>query len=305
MTEIALTELTTGHIDGEGVFDKLMAATKAHLESEFNKNRIKGPEYSTVYLGALDQVMMTAMSFVVQKRQIALQADLLAQQIILAGIEVQKAAIALEVLALEKIKVAAEIDQINAQVLISTQQRLNLIAEAAKTTAEILNVPKQGVLLDKQAAMVDQQLVNLVSENAGILAKNANTLSEGLNIPKTGEVLDAQVCKLQAEFDLTVNTNTKTTGEIALLAQKTASEKAQSMSMGVDDDSIIGRQKLLYKAQTDGFQRDAEQKAAKLLVDTWSARRMSDEGTVADGVNKLNDATVGRVVQKVLDGVNA
>jgi hypothetical protein len=305
MTEIALTELTTGHIDGEGVFDKLMAATKAHLESEFNKNRIKGPEYSTVYLGALDQVMMTAMSFVVQKRQIALQADLLAQQIILAGIEVQKAAIALEVLALEKIKVAAEIDQINAQVLISTQQRLNLIAEAAKTTAEILNVPKQGVLLDKQAAMVDQQLVNLVSENAGILAKNANTLSEGLNIPKTGEVLDAQVCKLQAEFDLTVNTNTKTTGEIALLAQKTASEKAQTMSMGVDDDSIIGRQKLLYKAQTDGFQRDAEQKAAKLLVDTWSARRMSDEGTVADGVNKLNDATVGRVVQKVLDGVNA
>lgn len=249
MTEIPITELTTGLPTGDGVFDKLMASMKAHLEAEFNKGRIKGPEYATVYLGALDQVLANSMSFVIQKRQVALQADLLAQQIILAGIEVMKANVALELLALEKTKAASEIAHIEAQTSMLAAQELNEVIQ--------------------------------------------------------GRVLEAQICKLQAEFDLTVNTNLKTTGEIALLAQKTASEKAQTMALGVDADSIIGKQKALYQAQTDGFQRDAEQKAAKLLVDTWTARRMSDEGTVADGVNMLSDATVGRVVQKVLAGVNA
>lgn len=248
-TEIALTELTTGLITGNGVFDKLMAAMKAHLEAEYAKGRIKGPEYATVYLGALDQVLANSLSFVIQKRNIALQGDLLAQQILLAQVEVTKAGIALELMELEKQKAVVQIAQLEAQT--------NLVE------AQVINEEKQG------------------------------------------RVLEAQICKLQAEYDLTVNTNTKTTGEIALLAQKTASEKAQTMAIGVDDDSVIGKQKKLYQAQTDGFQRDAEQKAAKLLVDTWSARRMSDEGTVADGINMLNDATVGRAVQKVLSGINA
>lgn len=291
MTEIALTELTTGVITGDGVFDKLMAAMKAHLESEFNKGRIKGPEYATVYLGALDQVLANSLNFVVQKRSVALQADLLAQQILLAQVEVQKANIALELLAIEKQKASAEVGMITAQTAVATQQRLNLVGEAAKTAAETLNVPKQGLMIEAQTTVATQQKLNLVAE--------------GLNIPKQGELLDAQVCKVRAEYDLTMNTNTKTTGEIALLAQKTASEKAQTLAMGVDADSVIGKQKALYQAQTEGFARDAEQKAAKLLVDTWSARRMSDEGTVADGVNMLNDATVGRVVNKVLAGVNA
>ena len=46
-----LTEATLG---GNGVFDVLMRANKAHLESEFQKNRIKGPEYSQVYLGSFE-----------------------------------------------------------------------------------------------------------------------------------------------------------------------------------------------------------------------------------------------------------
>lgn len=354
MAEILITDLTTSIVGGTGVFDKLMTATKAHLESEYDKGRIKGPEYATVYLGALDNVMSNSLQFLLQKAQIGLQADLLTQQIILAQIEVQKAEIALQMLEIEKLKVTAEVAQVQAQtaltvqqqanlsaemanipkqgamldqqVLLATQQVVNMAAELPKIIAEVaemesraeltaqqvtnmaaeaLNIPKQGTLLDKQAAVATQQLTNLASENAGILNKNTNTIAEGLNIPKQGEVLDAQVCKLQAEFDLTVNTTTKTTGEIALLTQKTATERAQVLALGVDPDSVVGKQKALYQAQTDGFARDAEQKAAKLLVDTWSARRMSDEGTVADGVNMLQDSTIGRAVNKVLAGVGA
>jgi hypothetical protein len=249
MTEIPLTELTTGLPSGDGVFDKLMASMKSHLELEFNKGRIKGPEYATVYLGALDQVLANSMAFVVQKRQVALQAQLLAQQIILAEVEVLKANIEREILEAGKAKIAAEVLQITAQTALTTQQTLNSVIE--------------------------------------------------------GTVLTAQKCKLEAEYDLLVNTNLKTTAEIQLLIQKTATEKAQVLELGVDANSVIGKQKALYTAQTEGFTRDAEQKAAKVMVDTWNARRMTDEATVADNTNMLNDSAVGRAVNKLLIGVGA
>lgn len=247
--EITVKDLTEGHLTGDGVFDKLMASVKPHLQQEYNQNRLKGPEYSEVYLGSLTNVLNTSMQFLLQKARISLEAQLLEQQIILAGLEVTKAGIAIELLGIEKEKAAAEVLQVKAQ-----------------------------------TDLIEQQTVNAEVEK---------------------RVLEAQVCKLKAEYDLTVNKNLQTTAEIELIGQKTATEKAQVQAIGVDPDSVIGRQKQLYKAQTDGFQRDAELKAAKLLVDTWSARRMSDEGTVADGVNMLNDATIGRAVNKVLVGVNA
>lgn len=126
-----------------------------------------------------------------------------------------------------------------------------------------------------------------------------------INAGLEGDVLRATKCKLDAEYDLLLTTNLKTQQELALLAQKTTTEKAQTMALGVDEDSIVGRQKALYLAQTEGFKRDAEQKAANIMVSSWNARRMTDEATVADGTNLLNDVTIGRAITKLLDGVNA
>jgi hypothetical protein len=205
---IPLSSLTEATIAGGGAFDVLMRATKAHLEQEFDKNRIKGPEYSTVYLGSLEAVMKTALDFVLQKNKHALELELIKQQI-------------------------------------------------------------------------------------------ANAILEG-------KVLVAQECKLRAEFDLTMATILKVNAEKALLDQKLLTERAQITAMGVDEDSVVGRQKLLYQAQTAGFTRDAEQKAAKLLVDSWNVRRTTDEtGTQADNINMLNDVAIGRVVNKLLAGVGA
>lgn len=214
MTAITNADLTTKSVDGTGVFDVLMQAAAAHLESEFGKNRIKGTEYAEVYLGAMTQVLQTATQFLLTKQK----ADLEAQ------------------------------------------------------------------LLVKQIALVEQQRLNAVTENT---------------------VLVAQECKLRAEYDLTMANILRVNEEIALLTQKTASERAQTMSLGVDADSILGRQKALYLAQADGFKRDAEQKATKIMVDSWNVRRTTDEGTVADGTNMLNDQAVGRAVTKLLAGVSA
>lgn len=137
---------------------------------------------------------------------------------------------------------------------------------------------------DLEAQVIQQQLLNLVTQ---------------------GEVLLAEKCKLQAEFDLTQAQTSKANQELALLTQKTATEKAQILALGVDDDSVVGRQKQLYQAQTSGFTRDSELKAAQTLISSWNVRRTTDEGTVADATNMLNDATVGRAVNKLLTGIGA
>jgi hypothetical protein len=214
MTALVIAEVSDQTVGGEGAFDVLMTAVKAHLEAEFTKSRIKGPEYSTVYLGSMQLAMQTALQFVLKQR---------------------------------------------------TNER-------------------EALLLDQQIALETQKVLNAIQEHA---------------------VLVAQECKLQAEFDLIVGQTARTAQELLLLTQKTATEKAQTQTIGVDDDSVVGKQKLLYAAQTAGFARDAEQKAAKLMVDSWSVRRTTDEATVADGTNNLNDEAVGRAVDKLLEGVGA
>lgn len=218
---LTVNDLTLATLDGTGVFDVLMRANKAHLESEYQKNRIKGPEYATVYLGSLESVMQTSLQFLLNKDKADLEAQL----------------------------IQAQIEKVNAEIDLVKQQTANAAIEA--------------------------------------------------------EVLRAQKCKLDAEFDVLLQSKLKTAAEVVLLTQKTQTEKAQTVAMGVDADSVIGRQKTLYEAQAKGFERDAEQKVAKLMIDSWNVRRTTDEGTVADGTNMLYDPAVGRAVNKLLAGVGA
>lgn len=267
---IAVTELTTSTVNGTGIFDLLMQANKAHLDAEFVKNRIKGPEYSTVYLGSLDSVMRTSIEFLIQRQRVDLEAQLLTQQIELAKIELIKAGVAVRL---------AEQEILNSQV-----QMQVLLATKDKIAGDILDTAAKTLLTQQQTLQTVQETANAVIQ---------------------GRVLVAQECKLKAEYDLTVSSTIKSGTENQLLAQKVVTEKAQTTSLAVDDNSVIGKQKKLYQAQTDGFARDAEQKAAKMWLDTWNARRMTDEGTQANNTNMLDDVTIGRLMTKVLTGIQA
>lgn len=159
----------------------------------------------------------------------------------------------------------------------------------AELQAELLQIEIEREILNKEliAAQVDKvqaETVNLVSENDNI---------------------KAQLCLLQAQFDLTMVQKLQTVAQTSLVEQKVATEKAQTVETGVDANSVVGKQKALYTAQADGFKRDAEQKAAKIMGDTWSVRRTTDDGTVADAVNGLHDANIGRAISALLTGVGA
>jgi hypothetical protein len=304
VTPVTLPDLTTATVGGTGVFDVLMRATKAHLDEEFTKNRLRGPEYSTVYLGALQSVMSQSMQFLLQKDKTSLEAMLVEQQILLAQAEVTKA--------------NAVIAQIQAQTALAVQQTANALAELAILQANALKVPAEVAHIQAQTAMVGQQKTNLIAEalnlpKQGLLldAQKDQTVQKTLNAVTENDVLLATKCKLQAEYDLVLATKLKADQEVSLLAWKVTTEKAQTTATGVDDNSVVGKQKLLYGAQTAGFSRDAEQKAADLLIKTWNTRRMTDDTTIAGlsplgGVdNGLGDANVARAVTKLLSGVGA
>jgi cytochrome bd-type quinol oxidase subunit 1 len=190
-----------------------------------------------------------------------------------------------------------------AQVYLSAMQ-----STLATATQFLLGKDKaylEAQLTEAQVKIAEAQLKQEESKAELIAAQVLKTKQETTNLVQELENLKAQECLLKAQYDLTMVQKLQTTAQTSLVQQKIATEKAQTVAVGVDEDSIIGRQKALYKAQTDGFERDAEQKAAKALIDTWNVRRTTDEATVADATNMLNDATIGRVVLKMLDGIKA
>lgn len=263
MADIQIADLTEGYVSGNGLFDILMRTVKAHLDEEFKNNRIKGSEFSTVYLGALTTVMEQASQFLLSREKANLEQELLAQQVLLAEAELAKA---------------------NAQIQLVQQQVLNAQAELAIIQANASKVDAEVLLLGAQKLKVEQD--------------TSNAVIEGANLVKQG-------CLLDAQYDLTLENKLKTAAESTLLAQKLVTERAQTVSSGVDDNSIVGRQRLLYKAQADGFKRDAEQKASRIMTEAWQVRMSANpELTTANADNKLGDSYIGQVITKMINGLN-
>lgn len=135
---ISIDALTTAGVDGNGVFDILMRSVRAQLDIEYKANRIKGSEYATVFLGALEAVMNTALTFTLTKHKTA--QDILLQE--------------------------QQIEASKAQVALLEQQRLNAVAEG-------LNLAAQKTQIDAQAALLVQQRTNLIDE---LITQSTNRL---------------------------------------------------------------------------------------------------------------------------------
>lgn len=120
---------------------------------------------------------------------------------------------------------------------------------------------------------------------------------------KQAELLDAQ--RLVAIQDQLVRTNqaSKLVSEKELLAEKLFTEQAQRKDTvdGASVLGIIGKQKSLYGAQTDGFSRDAEQKLLKIIIDTWNVRQTTDGAQTTS--NGLSDVNIKGVVDQARLGI--
>lgn len=264
---LTIDDLTEDKVEGNGTFDRLMSSVRKHIHEEYRQNRIKGPEYSGLYLGSLQSVLSESIRYLIDKNN----AELTQKQIDLA-VE-QRLLIKKQIIQADKDanKTDSEINLLNTQ--------------KDKTQSEI-------VLLEIQRNKTQSE-INLLNQK--IETERAQIKGVGI---ESNSVIGRQLADTVASTAIKDKTRDKIQSEINLLNQKIETERAQIKGTGIEGNSVIGKQLDLYTQQTLGYQRDSATKAAKLLVDTWSIRAgLGDADT--SGANKLTDADIGNAVSKM------
>jgi hypothetical protein len=261
MTAIVTDNLTTGALDGTGVFDELMVSVKAHLAEEFDNNRITGSDYAKAYAGALDSVLQQSIAFLLQKDVADKQADLIAAQIIKTNNEAaQVLVVSTKVSGVDSTLVTAQTNKENAEKLLTDAQELRVDAETSLLGSQRSNEITQNTVIIKQALKV--------AEETALLSAKEKT-------------------------------------EIAQTQDNYSSPSSTAVS------GIVGKQKSLYAKQTDGFDRDAEQKMAKIASDMWTvAASIEGSGSFTwpsgTGTNEAFDQDeVGKILNKGKTGIQA
>jgi hypothetical protein len=168
---IVVADLTTNAIEGTGDFDVMMQVVQKHIVAEYNAGRIKGPEYSQVYLGALQSTLQVATQFTLSKAKAVQETELLEKEVL---------------------KSIEDALLVQAQTALSTAQELKVDAEKLLVDAQELKVDQETLLVDQQTALLTQQ----------VLTEVQNTLvatSTKCKLDAEFDVLEQQVLKVTAE----------------------------------------------------------------------------------------------------------
>lgn len=200
------------------LFDPIMASIKEKLDILATENHLKGAAYDEVYSAALSNTLQQVVQLIIGTDQRALTA---------------------------------------AKVLTEEQTKLNLIAEhngivasTAKTDAERVKVEAETLLVPKEGALLDQQLLNAVEEKWGIIAKTANLNAELLNIPKQGALLDQQVLQSQGEVSLIPKKSQLMDAQIIELTNRGQNLALEAVKLGLEGDNLrVEKDNLVLKGK--------------------------------------------------------
>lgn len=314
--ELDVCEITTGDVDGTGIFDSLMRSVNSHLIEQFEKGRITGSDFASVYTAAISATLEQAIKLASEKQLMPYEIMAKEREILKQDYELN------ELLPNQNLKLEKENLLLDSQLNVVNYELTN------KLPAEVVNITKQGLLLDAQTDELAYRVSDILPVEKSNLTYTGENLqmqkalatyelntklpAEVSNITKQGLLLDAQEdeiayrlaniipvekanleftgANLQAENALLVSkltTETKqqssidaqiatTNAQTELYEQKTTTELAQVDGSVILPNSAMYYQNKLIKAQTDAFTTDSIQKSTKLLLDTWNARHVSD-----------------------------
>lgn len=333
MAEITVDSITTGSIKGTGVFDKLMESVSVRMQQEYAKNRIKGTEYSKVFLGAMEAAMQQSIAFELGRQQADKQAELLAAQKTKVDAEEN-------LITYQRDKVHAETELIREQKantitqgvilddekLISAQKVLQEPYNTTILTNKALQAVTEGLILNEQVTKVQEEIDVLQQQDKKLIEETKLVLNQASKVTSDIVLVKNQsyteLAKIRDAVDIADGSGSvangglvgkqtdKLTKEILLIKQKKATEEAQVNDTVTSWDDqlvsvvgVIGKQKELYEQQRLGFIRDSEQKIAKIMVDSWSVRRSTDEATTPTG--GMTDPDIQEVLNVAKLGIGA
>jgi len=243
--------VTEGCVDGNGIYDVFMKAHMDAIHQEYAKQRIKGSEYSKVYLGGMQAAMQSAVGYALGRDKAAAEAEL-------AKYAVVKAQADILLLGEQICKTQKEIELLEMQKNLFTAQTW---AEIAKTTPSIAEFMQE---LTGTTPILDGPAT--VHEDSTIGAQVGKVKRENFLLRQKEQTEQAQIANTVGPLSPDGIVGTKT-----------------------DVKGVLLKEKNLLQRQADGFVRDAEAKSAKIIADAHSiefstldgeGEELSIEGTV-------------------------
>lgn len=212
----------------------------------------------------------------------------------------------LKILRLNQDQIKSQVSKVSVETLVASKQG-NLIdaqicevkANANKTNVEVATkLPEEIEILKRNQIQLTAQTSEVNYRVATLLPSQTaqNTAQTSQIVYSTSYVLPSQVALTNAQKD-------SADAQTALYNQKKVTELAQTTTTPASG-SVLGVQNSLMQQQSTNYIRDAEQKAAKMLIDTWSVRHNAEpNGNPITAVNRLQNEDVGAAVTKLLNGI--
>jgi hypothetical protein len=238
-------DLTTGLINGDGTFDKLMASIKHHLRGEFEDGRITGREFSEAYTQSTVAALGTAVQYLLGKDQANWQAILLQLQAREAAIAAINAKVTLRtsMLQYEVVRMQAEmsvIDYANKKIQLAIADEDYCLKIQQGELNEIEKSTRQynlDTILPLQSQMLTEQIAGQVLDNTGQGIQN-DTATYNLD-----EILPKQAAQL------TVQTDNLTKQGLGIVAQ-TANVESDTAIKGYQLSDMLPAELAQTEAQT-------------------------------------------------------
>ena len=145
----------------------------------------------------------------------------------------------------------------------------------------------------------------LTKDQAALQAATLAAQYEKIALEK--QILELQLAQLEQQTLLIQSQILTDAAQRGLIEQKTVTEVAQTQDNPTSNVSagysgVVGKQNALYAAQTTGFTRDAEQKAAKLALDILATQLSTDDSMTVENTN-MHPAAIGALVAKLATGI--
>lgn len=293
-----INELTQGTVGGTGVFDVLMQAVKAHLKGEFEAGRIRGTDYANAYTMSVGQVLAQASQYATQRAKLEAELKLLDAQLARTAAESMNLIKQGSILDSQLCKSEAEIARINIETTYKVPEEVKAIRKQTMLTqvqTDQVKAQTQGISVDNN--MKEFQMEFVLPKELDIKESQLSiSMKEILLKEKQIEISAYELLhKLPADVALV-------TAQDELYTQKSVTEKAQVDNTVVGTGSVIDLSNKLLGEQANAYVVNANQTAAKLMIDTWVVRHTADpEGNLeTDEGLRLTNADIGLAVAKIL-----
>lgn len=177
----------------------------------------------------------------------------------------------------------------------------NAQSQIALTEAQVVKITEENKLIPYTIERIQAEIANMTRQS-DILEKELEIKISSLALQDKQLLLaDAELEIRRLELDVKRAEVEAAQAQAQLYAAKVLTENAQTMD-AAHPNSVLGSNIAVLRAQAAGYARDAEQKAAKILVDAWNVQRNTDEGILANADNLLYDQSIGKAVAAMLRG---